>query len=155
RGCFVWVGRGGGRGRGRGRGGGGSHVRCWRPPGLRTRPGQPERQSQSEGQREDRGEIGEQPVRANRTLVRGCDALRSREVVGRAAVWDRFWALHQAVNALPGRRRDACRLAEHQGQDLVARRDLGKVDILLEAGLLDLRKFLGGERAVEVLCDRI
>jgi hypothetical protein len=61
----------------------------------------------------------------------------------------------QGIHALPGRGRHQGRLPEHQREDLVGGRDLGQVDVGLQAGLLDLGDLLGRQGVVEVVGDGV
>src|SRR5206468_53908 len=74
---------------------------------------------------------------------------------GGLAEGDGFAALDEAVHAFAGGRRHQGRLAEDEGEDLVAGGDLGEVNVGLQADLLDLGDLFAAQFVVEVFGDEV
>ena len=63
--------------------------------------------------------------------------------------------MHQSVHAILGGGRNQGRLAQNEGEDLMARGDLGQMDIRFQADLLQLGDLIGRQLVVEVVRDHV
>ena len=69
---------------------------------------------------------------------------------GGFAVGNGLAAFHQGVHAFLGRGRDEGRFAKNQGKNLVARGDLGKMHVGVQADFLNLGDLFAGQLIIEI-----